>query len=48
MKTVAIIVKDGLGFIVSLEATLQTKEQVLAEQITARKLTNHERIIMLL
>ena len=41
MKTVAIIVKDGPGFIGSLVVTLQTIEQVLGKQITARQLTNH-------
>ena len=38
-EKIAIIVKDGPGFIVSLEVTLQTKEQVLGKQITARQLT---------
>ena len=48
MKTVAIIVKDGPGFTDSLVVTLQTTEQVSGKQITARELTNHERITMLL
>ena len=42
LKTVAIIVKDGPGFIVSLEVTLQAKEPVLGEQITFGQLTKIE------
>ena len=45
---VATIVKDGPGFIGSLVVTLETIEQVLGEQITARQLTNHGGITMLL
>ena len=42
MKTVAIIVKYGPGFVVSLEVTLQAKELVLGEQITVGQLTKIE------
>ena len=48
MTTVAIIVKDGPGFTGSLVATLQTIKQGLGKQITARQLTNHEGITILL